>query len=126
MTNSDVENWIDAYESAWRSSNAQKLNDIFSENINYSLSPWKSELQGLAELKKFWQKTGTKSERQFETHSRIVAIQNKTAVVRVEVQYTGDTPSSWRDLWIITFDSNGLCSHFEEWPFSPVQNDGQK
>ena len=54
--------------------------------------------------------------------SEIVAVDGLTAVVRVEVHY-GDG-ERWRDLWIVTFDADGRCRAFEEWPFAPGQPDG--
>lgn len=125
MTHDEVQNWLDAYVDAWRSSGTAKLAGIFAETISYSLSPWKSPLHGLAALKTFWQKARSGPDEVFELHSRIIAIEDKTAVVRVEVTYANDTPSQWRDLWILQFDANGLCVAFEEWPFAPGQDDGQ-
>ncbi|CCF65080.1 hypothetical protein [Nocardia cyriacigeorgica] len=57
--------------------------------------------------------------------SEVVAIDGRTAVVRVDVEYLRDTPSRWRDLWVLRFDSVGRCTWFEEWPFAPGQPDGQ-
>jgi hypothetical protein len=54
-----------------------------------------------------------------------VAIDGDVAVVRVFVEYHRPTGRPWRDLWIIQFDGEGRCRHFEEWPFSPGQDDGQ-
>ena len=125
MTHSDVQSWIDKYVDAWRSNGTLKLADIFSSTISYSLSPWKPALQGLEQLEKFWEQARSGPGEVFELQSEIVAIENKTAVVRVEVKYANDTPSRWRDLWILVFDKNGVCISFEEWPFTPEQNDGQ-
>jgi hypothetical protein len=30
----------------------------------------------------------------------------------------------YRDLWILRLDESGLCSHFEEWPFWPPDQEG--
>jgi hypothetical protein len=30
----------------------------------------------------------------------------------------------YRDLWIVRLTESGLCSHFEEWPFWPPDEDG--
>ncbi len=125
MTHNDVEKWVDRYVDAWRSSGTSKLASIFSSKINYSVSPWKSALKGLTELERFWGQARSGPEEAFRLQSEVVAVESKTAVVRVEVEYAHDTLSHWRSLWIMTFDENGLCSHFEEWPFAPAQDDGQ-
>jgi hypothetical protein len=125
MTRDDVQQWIDRYVDAWRSSGTAKLAGIFSDNIAYSLSPWRPALQGLSELEKHWERSRSGPDEEFELHNKIVAIDGKTAVVRVEVDYANDDPAHWRDLWIVTFDDNGLCCRFEEWPFAQGQADGQ-
>lgn len=125
MTHTDVKNWIERYVEAWRSSDASKLADAFSEHVSYKVSPWKPALKGLSELEKFWRQARSGPDEAFELQSSIIAIENKTAVVRINVAYANDTPSHWRDLWIITFNERGLCERFEEWPFAPEQDDGQ-
>lgn len=126
VSHSEIQAWIDGYVNAWRSPDTSKLDKLFTDDINYRVSPWRNPLNGLRELKSFWETARSGPNEVFDLQSEIVAIEDKTAVARVEVEYANDTPSHWRDLWIIIFDSNGLCSSFEEWPFSPEQDDGQK
>jgi hypothetical protein len=125
MTHADVQSWVDKYVDAWRSNGTLELADVFSDNVIYSLSPWKPPLHGLVQLEKFWEKARSEPHEVFELNSEVVAVEDKTAVVRVEVKYANDTPNCWRDVWILVFDKNGACISFEEWPFSPEQNDGQ-
>ena len=39
-------------------------------------------------------------------------------MARVEVHYH-QTGKTWRDLWVMRFDADGLCTAFEEWPIAP-------
>lgn len=117
--------WINNYVDAWCSPGVAKLANIFARNVSYSVSPWSRRLNGLQELEPFWESARASYNEVFEVQSAIVAIEDRTAVAKIEVTYANDEPSQWRDLWIITFDKNGLCSSFEEWPFSFSQNDGQ-
>ncbi|MFC8799271.1 hypothetical protein ACFT2C_16170 [Promicromonospora sp. NPDC057138] len=55
--------------------------------------------------------------------AEVVAVDGPTAVVRVSVEY-GGSGSRWRGLWVLTFDEDGRCAAFEEWPFAPGQSDG--
>jgi hypothetical protein len=57
----------------------------------------------------------------------VVAIDGRTAVVRVAGAYHRGTPSRWWDLRVLQFEHEGgviRCSRFEEWPFAPGQPDG--
>ena len=125
MTHDDVQAWIGRYVDAWRSRGTSKLSGIFSNDVRYSLSPWRPALQGLPELERHWEKSRSGPDEMFELRCEIVAVDGRTAVARIEVAYADDEPSRWRDLWIMTFDDAGLCSSFEEWPFAPGQDDGQ-
>jgi hypothetical protein len=55
----------------------------------------------------------------FTIKNALVALEDNTAVVRVEVSYERST--DYRDLWVISLDEHGRCSSFEEWPYWPGQ-----
>ena len=118
----DVQRWIDAYESAWRTTGIGPLRALFVDDVSYTPSPWSAAIHGLDALSRFWENEREGADEQFELSSEIVAVDSPTAVVRVEVEY-GDS-ERWRDLWIMTFDADGRCRAFEEWPFTPGQPDG--
>ena len=114
--------WIAAYEEAWRTAGTGALADVFAADVTYLPSPWAEPLRGLAALAEFWTSEREGADEPFRMTSDIVAADGPTAVVRVEVHY-GDG-ERWRDLWIVTFDDQGRCRTFEEWPFTPGQPDG--
>ena len=55
----------------------------------------------------------------FEMTSEILAVEGDTGVARIEVRYHAPKNKEYRDLWIVRLDREGLCVHFEEWPFWP-------
>jgi hypothetical protein len=63
----------------------------------------------------------------------VVAAEGDTGVARVKVHYLAPKDKEgrrnrqrreYRDLWIVRLDEAGLCSHFEEWPFWPPDQQG--
>jgi ketosteroid isomerase-like protein len=114
--------WIAAYEAAWRSDGTAALVDVFTSDVTYRPSPWASALHGLDALERFWESERAGSDEPFELTGEVVAVDDPVAIIRVEVAY-GDG-ERWRDLWIVTFDADGRCHAFEEWPFAPDQPDG--
>jgi hypothetical protein len=78
----------------------------------------------MATLRRFWDASRSGPDEGFRMTSEIVAVDGRTAVVRVHVEY--DDGQLWRDLWLLTLDEHGLCKRFEEWPFAPDQDDGHK
>jgi hypothetical protein len=125
MTDRDwVRRWIAGYEGAWRSPGTDTLGQLFAEDVSYSPSPWAEPVQGLSALRQFWERARTGADEQFTMISDLVAVDGATAVVRVDVEY--GSGERWRDLWVLTFDPEARCSAFQEWPFSPEQQDGHE
>jgi hypothetical protein len=40
-------------------------------------------------------------------------------VVRLVVNYGGEAPQEYSDLWVLHFAEDGRVARFEEWPFWP-------
>jgi uncharacterized protein (TIGR02246 family) len=119
----DVEEWVVAYERAWRSPGVDQLAGLFTDDVTYLASPWRDPIEGRDALAEFWDAERDGPDEDFTLRHRIVAVDSDgTAVVRVEVDY--GSGSRWRDLWVIRFAADGRCAAFEEWPFSPRQPDG--
>lgn len=115
MTHDSIQNWVDKYVEAWRSKAPSKLYYIFSGKVSYKESPWSQAIKGLSDLQDFWEQACSR-QGSFKLQSKVVAVEGNTAVVRLNIHYTTDTPSRWRDLWILTFEDEGLCSSYEGWP----------
>jgi hypothetical protein len=113
------------YEQAWRTPGTAGLADLFTADATYLVSPWKPAIVGLEAISRFWEAGRQGPDEAFTFCAEPVAVDGRTAVVRVEVEYHRPTGRPWRDLWVLQFDDGGRCSHFEEWPFSPEQDDGQ-
>jgi SnoaL-like domain len=109
--------WLAGYEKAWREPGTKRLAELFTYDVVYSPSPWSEPVEGLEALEEFWETERDGPDERFTMTSEPVALDNETAVVRVEVTY--HVPEKrWRDLWVLRFASGGRCAGFEEWPFS--------
>lgn len=117
-----VDDWVAAYEALWRAPGTEMLAEIFAPEAVYLPSPWARPLHGLQAISDFWEEERAGPDEEFTMTHRVLAVDGPTAVVRVEVDY-GDA-QRWRDLWVLTFDAEGRCASFEEWPFAPRQADG--
>lgn len=110
-----VTGWVEHYERAWRAQDVDDLNRLFTENARYLRSPYDAEpLEGLDAIRGFWL-----DDTPFEMTATVIAADGANAVVRVHVQYTGDKPQEYRDLWVITFAPDGRAEVFEEWAYWP-------
>lgn len=123
MERTQVREWIDAYERAWRTPGTDALGLIFSDDVSYLQGPFRTPVVGLADVARMWDAERDGPDEVFEMDSEVVAVDGDTAVVRVEVRYSNPTREKYRDLWIMHFDADGRCDRYEEWPFRPQAGD---
>jgi ketosteroid isomerase-like protein len=121
MAGAAVQKWLAAYERLWRSAGAAGLKQLFTEDATYQPSPYDPPVRGLSAIAKMWEAEREGPDESFTMSSRVIATENETAVVRVDVTYGDPITTEYRDLWIIRFDVDGRCEAFEEWPFWPGQ-----
>lgn len=115
MDRTAVMTWIAEYERAWRDMDTAGLDRLFTPGARYLRSPYDAEpLVGLAAIREFWVDATP-----FTMSAEPVAVDGADAVVRVEVQYGGDAPQEYRDLFVLRFAEDGRVEHFEEWPYWP-------
>jgi hypothetical protein len=119
-----VTRWIAGYERAWRSPGTDALAGLFAPDATYRTAPFERPHVGLAGISKLWEAEREGPDEVFEMTSELVAADGATAVVQVEVLYDAPLSRHYRDIWIIRFNDAGLCTEFEEWPFSPRDLDG--
>src|SRR2546423_1841386 len=98
-----VEDWMAAYEAAWRTPGTADLDRLFTEDASYQLWPYDPVLEGLAAITEMWGAEREGPDEIFTMSSSIVALENDTAVARVEVAYGDPVTQEYRDLWIMRF-----------------------
>ena len=124
MDRAQLTDWIAGYERAWRAPGTDELAELFTGDATYSTAPYESPHRGLAAIGEMWEAERLGPDEEFQMSSEIVAVEGETGVVRVEVHYRAPKDKEYRDLWIIRLDEAGCCSHFEEWPFWPPDQQG--
>jgi SnoaL-like domain len=109
------------------------LAELFSEDATYSTAPYENPHRGLAAIREMWEAERSGPDEDFEMSSEVVAAEGDTGVAGVVVRYLTAKEKEgrrhrqcreYRDLWIVRLDESGLCSHFEEWPFWPPDQEG--
>jgi hypothetical protein len=115
MSLAAVEQWIEAYERAWRTAGTEPLGALFVEGAIYRMSPYEEPATGLDAIAVLWERERVGPDEEFSMSHEVIAVDGDTAVARVAVEYA--TGAEYRDLWIIRFAEDGRCRAFEEWPF---------
>lgn len=121
MDRNQVTGWIGAYEHAWRTPGTDALDAIFTADASYRQGPYRQPTVGMPAIARMWEDERDGPDEVFTMTSEVVAVEDDTAVARVQVRYGNPVDKEYRDLWIIRFAEDGRCSSFEEWPFWPAQ-----
>jgi ketosteroid isomerase-like protein len=119
-----LQSWIGEYEKAWRSKGTDGLGRLFAEHASYSTAPYEPPHTGLEAIAEMWEAERLGPDEDFELESEIVAVEGDTGVARILVRYGPPREQEYRDLWVMRLGLDGLCTHFEEWPFWPPGTDG--
>jgi ketosteroid isomerase-like protein len=123
MDHADVETWVSDYERLWRQPGADLLERLFTPDATYLPSPWSQPVVGLPAIARLWEGERSGPDEHFTMSSSVVAVDHRTAVVRVEVEYGRADGSRWRNLWVVELAEDARCSSFAEWPFAPGRAD---
>src|ERR687895_592446 len=100
MDREAVASWVADYERLWRTPGTAGLGELFTPDASYHPSPWAPPVEGIAAIAEFWQAERDSADEDFTMSSEVVAVDGRTAVVRVWVDY-GPQDRPWRDLWVL-------------------------
>jgi uncharacterized protein (TIGR02246 family) len=121
MDRRQVGDWVAAYERASRDPDTDVLATIFTPDASYLQGPYREPVIGLPAIARMWEAEREGPDEVFTMTGEVVAVEDDTAVVRVEVWYGEPVNQEYRDLWIVRFAEDGRCKSFEEWPFAPTR-----
>jgi ketosteroid isomerase-like protein len=116
MDRDDVMRWVQGYEQAWRDGDLEAVGTLFTEEACYRPSPYEEPEVGLAAIREFWLDDESAV---FTMTAAPVAVDDRDAVVRVEVRYGDPVHQEYRDLWVLRFAADGRVEDFEEWAYWP-------
>jgi hypothetical protein len=114
MDSVEVMRWVARYEQAWRTGDVGAVDGLFTEAAEYRQSPYAEARVGHAAIKAFWRDDDV-----FAMTASPVAVDDRDAVVRVEVQYGDPVRQEYRVLWVLRFSKDGRVEGFEEWAYWP-------
>jgi hypothetical protein len=116
MDHAAVMEWVGRYEQGWRDGDLDAVGRLFTDGARYRRSPYEEPLVGHAEIRGFWL---SDEGQPFTMTAEPVAVEGRSAVVRVEVHYGAPDHQEYRDLWLMRFADDGRVEDFEEWAYWP-------
>jgi SnoaL-like domain len=116
MGRAELMRWVARYEAAWRSSDLDAVETLFTEHARYRASPYEKPKVGHDAIRDYWLDD---EGRTFTVKASAVAVEGRRAVVRLEVHYGDPVHQEYRDLWVLRFAPDGRVEDFEEWAYWP-------
>jgi len=116
MGREELMRWVAGYEHAWRGGDLDAVEELFSDDAHDRPSPYEESEIGHAAIKAFWRDD---EDEVFTMNASPVCVEDRNAVVRVEVRYGDPLRQEYRDLWVLRFADDGRVEDFEEWAYWP-------
>ena len=117
MDRADVDRWLDAYVSAWRSNERSEIEALFTEDARYGYHPWDEPIVGAAAIADAWltdQDDPTRWDASYECHAAdggaAVAVGSSTYL-----DAGGAVEKVYDNVYVLRFAGDGRCSEFTEW-----------
>jgi ketosteroid isomerase-like protein len=117
LTTASLEAWLARYEQAWEQRDPAQAAALFTENAPYHEMPFDAPKGGRAGIRDYWA-TVTADQRNVDFKSQVVAVNGQTGVARWSASLTSAASGARVELdgvFVLKFDSSGLCSELREW-----------
>jgi ketosteroid isomerase-like protein len=118
MDHAAFQSWLDRYIEAWRSNDASKIGDLFSEQVTYRYHPWDDPVRGRDAIVRDWLEAPDPPD-SWEASYRPLAIEGDLAIAVGESRYLTEDRSAvekrYHNVFVCRFDADGRCSDFTEY-----------
>ena len=112
MTREQVQAWLDAYVSAWRSYDTAAIAALFSADAEYRYHPYDEPLRGPDAIAADW--LGDRDEPgSWEASYAPLLVDGDRAVATGETRYAEGRTFS--NIFVLAFDEGERCREFTEW-----------
>jgi ketosteroid isomerase-like protein len=116
-----VRDWLDRYEHAWRSNDAEAIRGLFTEEATYRWNPYGRDSDaavGREAIVAAWL-DAPDDPATWQMVSEGLAVNGDLAVARCTVHYSAgaanrDSAETYHNLWVLRLTDDGRCSDFTE------------
>ena len=126
MDRSDVDRWLQDYVDAWKTYGRERIEALFSEDVEYRYHPYDDPIRGRDEVVGSWLGEGAGldgSDRDpagtYDATYRTAAVDGDLAVATGTSTYFtqpgGPVERVFHNCFVMRFDDDGRCREFTEW-----------
>lgn len=121
MNRDSVQVWLNNYVDAWRTYDAARIGDLFSEDALYFFSPFDDPVRGRDAIAANWLESPDAPD-SWEASYSVVAVEGNVAVANGRTRYLrpeGSVEREFDNIFIVEFDADARCNRFREWYMQP-------
>ena len=123
MDRQAVQAWLDNYVEAWRTYDAQKIGDLFSENALYLFNPFDEDdpVRGREAIVANWLEEPDAAG-SWEASYTPLAVDGNVGVAQGRTRYLrpdGTLEKEFANIFVLHFDDAGRCTRFTDWYMQP-------
>jgi uncharacterized protein (TIGR02246 family) len=125
MNRETVQAWLDKYIEAWRTYDASKIGNLFSEDALYLYSPFDENepVRGREAIVANWQEARD-DPNSWEANYAPIAVEGNVGVAQGRTRYFGKDGALEREydnIFVLNFNDAGKCVRFTEWFMKAAQ-----
>ena len=114
-----VQRWLDAYVAAWKSYDADKIADLWTEDAVW-VYPFRVRAVGREQITAEWMaERHVFDGRVYDAAYEPIAIDGPFVVTHGRTRFldpsTGATQREFDNVWVLRFARDGRCAEFHEW-----------
>ena len=119
MNRESVQAWLDNYVEAWRTYDASKIGDLFSDDALYFYNPFDEHdpVRGREAIVANWLEEHNDPDT-WQAHYVPVAVEGRIGVAQGRTRYLradGTVEREFANIFVLHFDPVGRCERFTEW-----------
>lgn len=117
VTRDEVAAWLEGYEEAWETLDANKAAALFAEDATYRDNPYADPYQGRQGIHEYWT-TVTGDQQDVDFSFEVLSASGNTGIAHWRSEFTQRSSGSaivLDGIFVLEFTPDGLCQTLEEW-----------
>jgi nuclear transport factor 2 (NTF2) superfamily protein len=117
LTRDKVAAWLEGYEEAWETLDADQAAALFTEGATYRDNPYADPYQGRQGIREYWT-TVTSDQRDVEFSYEVLSVSGNTGIAHWHSEFTQESSGSGivlDGIFVLEFTPEGLCRSLKEW-----------
>ena len=117
LNETDLKRWLEAYEKAWESRDAELVVRLFTTDASYRETPFAEAFEGREAIRDYWSRvTADQSDIDFEFE--IIAMNGATGIAQWSAKFrtkSGDVPVELNGVFVLEFAGPTEVRSLREW-----------